>query len=100
MVGDCRPEIMLSVVVLPQPEGPTRIRNSPSRTSRLIPLTAVKLPNVFTRSLIRIRATGLPYWPLSTAFAGLFADGAEAESLDQVLLDQHPKDHHRDRDHG
>ena len=41
LVGVSSPEIMLSVVVLPQPEGPTMIRNSPSRMSRLIPLTAV-----------------------------------------------------------
>ena len=40
-VGVSRPEIMLSVVVLPQPDGPTMIRNSPSRMSMLMPLTAL-----------------------------------------------------------
>ena len=57
-VGSTSPEIMLSVVVLPQPDGPTRIRNSPSRISRSMPLTAAKLPNSLTRSLSTIPATG------------------------------------------
>ena len=57
LVGGTSPEIMLSVVVLPQPEGPTMIRNSPSWTSRLMPLTAVKSPNRLTRSFRMIRAT-------------------------------------------
>ena len=56
-VGSTSPEIMLSVVVLPQPDGPTRIRNSPSWISRSIPLTAAKLPNCLTRSLSTIPAT-------------------------------------------
>ena len=33
---------MRSVVDLPQPEGPTRIMNSPSAMSRLMSLTALK----------------------------------------------------------
>jgi hypothetical protein len=40
LVGASSPEIMFSVVVFPQPDGPTMIRNSPSRISRLIPFTA------------------------------------------------------------
>ncbi len=40
-VGVSSPEIMLSVVVLPHPDGPTMIMNSPSLISRLMPLTAL-----------------------------------------------------------
>ncbi len=40
LVGASSPEIIFSVVVFPQPDGPTMIRNSPSRISRLIPFTA------------------------------------------------------------
>ena len=40
-VGVSSPEIMLRVVVLPQPDGPTMIMNSPSWISRLMPFTAV-----------------------------------------------------------
>jgi hypothetical protein len=35
------PAIMFSVVVLPQPEGPTRIRNSPSAMVKFRSFTAV-----------------------------------------------------------
>src|SRR5712691_4067323 len=44
------------VVVLPAPEGPRRHRNSPSSTSKLMPLTAVKSPNFFTKFFTRILA--------------------------------------------
>src|SRR3970040_2427441 len=44
-VGDSRPAIMRNRVVLPQPEGPSRTRNSPSRTCRSMPSTAVTSPN-------------------------------------------------------
>ena len=61
LVGCSRPQIMFSVVVLPQPEGPTKIMNSPSRISRLTPATAVTLaPNVFTRFSSTMRATLIP----------------------------------------
>src|SRR5260221_6580893 len=41
-VGSSSPAIMRSVVVLPQPEGPSRQRNSPSSTVKLAALTAWK----------------------------------------------------------
>jgi hypothetical protein len=44
-VGVSSPAIILSVVVLPQPEGPSRQTNSPSPISRLRSETAVKSPN-------------------------------------------------------
>src|SRR5437762_13345754 len=51
LVTSSRPAIIRSVVVLPQPEGPTRTRNSWSRTVRSIPATARTSPNRFsTRS--------------------------------------------------
>src|SRR5215475_9265972 len=40
-VGSSNPAIMRMVVVLPQPDGPSREKNSPSRMSRSIPATAV-----------------------------------------------------------
>jgi hypothetical protein len=39
-VMSSRPTIMRSSVDFPQPDGPTRIRNSPSSTSMLTSLTA------------------------------------------------------------
>ena len=50
LVGSSSPAIMFNVVVLPHPDGPTKIMNSPSLMSRLIPATAVTVgPNCFTR---------------------------------------------------
>src|SRR5262249_7311536 len=57
LVGASSPEIMFSVVVFPQPDGPTMIRNSLSRISRLIPFTAAWVPNVLTRFSITMRAS-------------------------------------------
>ena len=53
-VGGSSPPIMRSKVVLPQPEGPSRTRNSPSVLARSIPSTAgVPSPN----RLVRRRAS-------------------------------------------
>src|SRR5690606_2086703 len=39
-----KPAMMLRVVVFPDPEGPSRVMNSPGRTARETPSTAVKSP--------------------------------------------------------
>src|SRR5690348_9487635 len=44
-VGVSRPAIMRNVVVLPQPEGPSRAKKVPCGTSRSSDLTAVKVAN-------------------------------------------------------
>ena len=43
-VGGKKPAIRPSVVVLPQPEGPSSVTNSPSATARSIPATAAVAP--------------------------------------------------------
>src|SRR3954468_23666250 len=58
-VGNSRPAIMRRVVVLPQPEGPSMTKNSPSSTVKLEPLTATKSPNAFCRMLTVICAIAL-----------------------------------------
>ena len=52
-VGNSSPAIMRKVVVLPQPEGPSSMKNSPSLIVKVEPCTAVKAPN----SLRRLRMT-------------------------------------------
>ena len=47
-----KPAIMRSRVVLPQPEGPKRVKNSPCSMFRLMPLTAVKSPYFLTAFLM------------------------------------------------
>src|SRR5437762_12433447 len=47
-LGGKKPAIRPSVVVLPQPEGPSSVMNSPSRTSRSMPATARVAPYRFS----------------------------------------------------
>src|SRR5688572_3139028 len=49
-VGSSKPPIIRSVVFLPQPDGPSRLKNSPSRTSRLMWSTATASPKRLTTS--------------------------------------------------
>src|SRR5215210_233291 len=50
-VGASNPAIIRRVVVLPEPDGPSIEKNSPSATSRSMPPTATTSPNRFsTRS--------------------------------------------------
>src|SRR3954463_12493712 len=58
-VGLSRPPTMRSVVVLPQPEGPSRAKKEPAGTVRVRSSTAVKLPNRLVTPEIR-RSLGLP----------------------------------------
>ena len=55
-VGSSSPAIMRSVVVLPQPEGPSRQKNSPSRTVKVESFTAAKSPKLLCRFWTRISA--------------------------------------------
>src|SRR5450432_234761 len=58
-VGSSRPAIIRRVVVLPQPEGPSRQKNSPSWTAKLARFTARKSPKAFSRFSTRISAIAL-----------------------------------------
>src|SRR5689334_16619895 len=55
-VGSSSPAIIRRVVVLPQPEGPSMTKNSPSSTVKVEPLTATKSPKDFCRLLTLICA--------------------------------------------
>src|SRR5712691_13483908 len=56
-VGRSSPAIMRSSVVFPEPEEPSRTRNSPSRIDRSTPSTAWRSPKSFRRFRISIPAT-------------------------------------------
>ena len=43
LVGRSNPAIIRSVVVFPQPDGPSSVKNSPGGISRSMPATATKL---------------------------------------------------------
>src|SRR5690348_2909264 len=53
------PATIRSVVVLPQPEGPSRATNSPLRISRSSASTADTLPNCLVRRSSRTRTSAL-----------------------------------------
>src|SRR4051794_37691828 len=58
-VGSSSPAIILSVVVLPQPDGPRRQKNEPSGMVKLDSFTAAKSPNILRSFSTRISAIGL-----------------------------------------
>src|SRR5215216_1333378 len=57
-VGSSNPAIIRSVVVLPQPDGPSSARNSPGCTSRSMRSTATRSPNRFVTP--RSTTSGFP----------------------------------------
>ena len=59
-VGSSSPAIMRSVVVLPQPEGPSSMKNSPSSTLKEEDCTAVNSPNSLRTLRITISAISGP----------------------------------------
>src|SRR5215813_9121908 len=83
-VGVSSPAIMLSVVVLPQPDGPTSTTNSPSGTARSMASTA------------RVEAKSLVSFSSRTA-ATLLPQEAEGEAAHEVFLDQEAEDDDRER---
>src|SRR6266568_3728952 len=88
------PAIMLSVVDLPQPDGPTRITNSPSAMSRLTSSTASAPSGKRLVMLSRtISATGLSLSPLALDRAGC------QPRNDPALEEQHEDDDGNGDDH-
>src|SRR6266571_2058772 len=83
------PAIMLSVVDLPQPDGPTRITNSPSAMSRLI-LSTASAPS----------GNRLVTWSrtMSATACSLTLDGTGREPGDDTTLEEQHEQDDRDRD--
>src|SRR5215472_11216060 len=88
-VIDSSPATMRNVVVLPQPDGPTRTTNSLSRTSRLTSLTTWVSSNFLFRFRMTTCAMPPPPRPSSLHGAGQAGDVV----LDEERIDQR----HRDR---
>ncbi|RWA23479.1 hypothetical protein MBRU_01260 [Mycolicibacterium brumae DSM 44177] len=67
-MGVSKPAIIRSSVVLPQPEDPSREKNSPGPTWKSAPLTAVNSPNrLVTRSISTVGWAGSPGAPVGDA---------------------------------
>src|SRR5580700_4235254 len=94
-VMSSRPAIMFSVVDFPQPDGPTRMTNSPSAISRLKSLTASDPSgNRLVMCSSTIGATCLSLTPLALDRAG------RQPGDDPALEEQHEDDDRDGDDHG
>src|SRR5579872_4322140 len=90
-VMSSRPAIMLSVVDFPQPDGPTRMTNSPSAISRLKSSTASPPSGkrfVMCSSVI----------DAIVVLLCLALDGARGQAGDDAALEEQHEDHDGDRD--
>ena len=77
-VGSSKPAIIRRSVVLPQPEGPRRVKNSFGRISSVTSLTAWKLPNHFLMpcmpmappwaAVVRVSVIGSPFFDRRPSF--------------------------------
>src|SRR5215217_3601140 len=85
-----RPAIMRSAVDLPQPDGPTRIMNSPSPMSRLTCFTA-SVPSGY-------RLVTSCSWMSAMSHLSLHRPGGEAGD-DPLLEEQHHQDQRNGDDH-
>src|SRR4051794_10623939 len=62
LVGSSKPPIIRSVVVLPQPDGPSNEKNSPAAISSVTPSTARTAPKLFSRSTSAISEDATADW--------------------------------------
>src|SRR5690606_9873620 len=89
-VMSSRPTIIRSSVDFPQPDGPTRMMNSPSATSMLTSLTARKPSPYFLTMFFMVMAA-----------IGSTLHCAGGQTGDDLALEQQDDDDDRDRgDHG
>src|SRR4051794_2473525 len=100
-LGSSRPATIRSVVVLPQPDGPSRAKNEPRGTSRSRSRTAWKAPKCLV-SLRRARPSydaGSAGAPASGAWASTTCDIRELSFVlgDLLFVERHER--HRLREH-
>ncbi len=81
-LGSSKPAIMRRVVVLPQPEGPSIVKNSPRGISRSICLTAAKSPKRFVTPRKVTLGSSSPSLTLTASYgrSGVTASGKRPKS--------------------
>src|SRR5215468_916394 len=89
-VGASNPAIIRRHVVLPEPDGPSIEKNSPSRTSRSTPSTAVTVPNRLTMPSMRTATPspaveGVPGAASATVVCGSSVMGAQSDGAPRGL---------------
>src|SRR5215470_8791392 len=86
------------IVLLPQPDGPRRTRNSPSAIRSETSLTASTLPKRLTRCLIRMSAIPPSLRPCRTC-PSLLERACHRSLHEPALEDQEDDDHRHHRHH-
>src|SRR5262245_2310358 len=84
--GRSKPAIMRSVVVLPEPDGPSMVKNSPSATWRSTLSTAPTGPYVF-RAPSTTTSANAPLEDVEAAVEILVRDRERDEDADHVAVD-------------
>src|SRR4051794_12344197 len=92
------PAIMRSAVDFPQPEGPTRIMNSPSAMSRLMLRTA-SVPSGYRLVTSSSSISAIAVLLAGGCGSSLYGTGGQA-GHDSVLEDQHQDDQRHRHHHG
>src|SRR5438094_6087836 len=96
--GRSKPAISRSVVVLPEPDGPSRVKNSPGAMSRSTPATAATSP--YERRTPTSRTAGAALRALVTRSRGLADSGVAKRLLEdrQSVLELVVRRDERDED--
>src|SRR3954467_13356083 len=85
--GCSKPAIMRSVVVLPEPEGPSRVKNSPAPTFRSTSSTATTPPYAFRHPSTETSAAKHAFQDVEPALELAVFDRERHEDADHVAVD-------------
>src|SRR4051812_44138222 len=85
--GRSKPAMIRSVVVLPEPDGPSSVKNSPSPTFRSTSWTATTSPYVFRMPSTLTSAAKEPFEDVETALELVVVDRERDEDADHVAVD-------------
>ena len=96
--GRSKPAIMRRSVVLPQPEGPSSVKNSPASTEKLTSSTAVKSPK--RRVTLRISSSAIGRGPGITNCARIVSEAATVSIAVRARAGEAHPGECATRDHG
>src|SRR5207244_8540272 len=91
--GRSKPAMIRSVVVLPEPEGPSSVKNSPSPTVRSTSSTATTSPYAFRILSTDTSAAKAALEDVEAAFELLVADRERDQDADHVAVDAAREEH-------
>src|SRR5687767_6372408 len=98
LLGASRPAISRKIVDLPQPEGPSRMQNSPSATSKEMFFKISAAPKRFDKCFMESAAIGPPEFQLEPACQSAFHRARRQTAHDTTLKNQGEQDQRHRRD--